>query len=121
MELTGTQIAHSIAWNGVLLALLTGAFLLFLQIRTYRRIGHRSLLVAATGQVFGLVYGAFQVTTYFLQPNSPARWTLFYLASACLFVECIVGAIGALLIFRAFEQSVLRLRATPPPLLKVGG
>lgn len=114
-------MAHSIAWGGIVLALLTGAFLLFLQIRTYIRIGHRSLLVAATSQVFGLAYGAFEVAAYFLEPNAAARWTLFYLASACLFVQCTVGALGAFLIFRAFEQSVLRLRATPPPFAKVGG
>lgn len=113
-------MAHWVAWGEVLVALLTGAFLLFLQVRTYRRIGHKSLLVAATGQVFGLAYMAFQVATYYWQLNPAIRWTLFYLGSACLLVECIVGALGALLILRALEQSVLRLRDMPPAIANVG-
>jgi len=111
-------MAHWIAWGEIFLAFLTGAALLFLQVRTYRRIGHKSLLVAATSQVFGLTYGAFQVATYYPGMGAETRWTLFYLASAFLFVQCVVGVLGALLIFRALEQSVLCLRTVPPRWLK---
>lgn len=99
-------MAIAIAWGGILLALLTGAFLLFLQIRTYKRTGHKSLVVAAIAQAFGLAYGALQVVPHVLSQSVSTRWTLFYLANVCLFVECVVGALGAVLIFRAFEQAL---------------
>jgi hypothetical protein len=108
-------MVHEIAWAGIILVFLTGCFLLFLQIRTYRRTGHRSLLVAATGQIFGLIYGLVQVAPYAVALSKQSRWTLFYLASACLYVECVVGALGAYLIFRAFEQALARARSAPPP------
>jgi len=108
-------MVHELAWAEIFLVFLTGCFLLFLQIRTYRRTGHRSLLVAATGQIFGLVYGLVQVAQYAAALSTQSRWTLFYLASACLYVECVVGALGAYLIFRAFEQALARPQSTPPP------
>ncbi|MGN6324210.1 MAG: hypothetical protein ACTHNE_21055 [Dyella sp.] len=107
-------MAISIAWGGIALALLTGAFLLFLQIRTYKRTGHKSLVVAAIAQVFGLAYGALQVAPHVLSQSISTRWTLFYIANACLLVECAVGALGAILIFRAFEQA-LKLTDDMPP------
>ncbi|RUL67698.1 hypothetical protein [Dyella choica] len=99
-------MANAMAWGGILLALLTGTFLLFLQIRTYKRTGHKSLAVAAIAQAFGLACGALQVVPHILSQSVSTRWTLFYLANACLFVECVVGALGAVLIFRAFEQAL---------------
>jgi hypothetical protein len=38
--------------------------------------------------------------------TAATRWTLFYVANACLFIECVVGALGAALFFRAFEQAL---------------
>lgn len=106
-------MAGATLWGGIFLVYLTGAFLLFLQIRTYRRTRHKSLLWAATSQVFGLAYGATEISTYLLAQETSTRWTLFYVGSACLYVQCVIGAIGALLIFRAFEQALLRPQAAP--------
>jgi hypothetical protein len=46
---------------------------------------------------------------------------LFYVASACLFVQCVVGAVGAYLIFRAFEEAVRGPRTTPPAFAGTNG
>jgi hypothetical protein len=75
--------------------------------------------VVAVAQFSGLAYSILYVTLY-LGSNAAARWTFFYIASALFVVQCVVGALGAIMIFHAFEQAVLRSRASPPPLVNVG-
>jgi hypothetical protein len=108
-------MASEMLWGGILLAYLTGAILLFLQVRTYKRTRHRSLLVAAASQIFGIAYVSIQISSYLLADSTSTRWTLFYLANACLYLQCVIGVFGAVMIFRAFEEALSQRRPAQPP------
>jgi hypothetical protein len=99
------QLAAAYLWIASLLCQLT---LLVLQLRTYRRTGHSSLLALATGSALAILYlgGSFAASLYASKPVVLER---LYLALVILFTATAgLGIWGARSLFRAFAAGAVR-------------
>ncbi|WP_199097646.1 hypothetical protein [Dyella sp. ASV21] len=96
---------HALIFYTVLLGFFTTLAMFLLQLRTYWRVDHRSLVVLAASSGLGMIYSALILMTLVLASDMALRW-FFYVAGALfLTAQCAIGVWGTASLFRAFEKA----------------
>jgi hypothetical protein len=95
-------------WWPVILGVLVNAVMLYLQIRTYRRVRHQSFAVLSIGSGLGIIYpGYFVVCLMLGAPMSGGDYT-HTLLMMFVTAQCVIGVYGSVGLFHAFEASLAK-------------
>lgn len=95
---------HEIIWYITVMALLTNVALFYLQLRTYRRVGHRSLALLVASTVFALGSAALLVAALTHAGGREAISTIYLIVAVFTTAQCAIGVWGTSSLFRAFEE-----------------
>lgn len=94
---------HAIVWYTTIMATLINVALFWLQLRTYRRVGHRSLALLAASTVLGLASAALLVAQLAHAGNRSALSTIYLMVAVLTTAQGAIGIWGASSLFGAFE------------------
>ena len=94
----------------ILVGVITNIALIALQVSTFRKTKHSSLVVMAISSIIGLLYilVAYGARQYWAAGHDPLA--LYLVAAVLLTTQSIVGVLSVLSLFRAFEQASIASR-----------
>ena len=88
----------------VLLVLVALLVLLFLQIAMFRRVGHASFLLFATGSALCIVYAVFSAVPFYFQITDSQRLFLFQCACAAAVLAGVLAVWGTASLLRSYGR-----------------
>lgn len=94
---------HAIVWYTTIMATSINVVLFWLQLRTYRRIGHRSLALLGVSTMFGLASAALLIATIAHPGSREALLTTYSIVAVFTTAQGVIGVWGASSLFGAFE------------------
>lgn len=95
---------HEIIWYTTVMVGLTNVAILYLQLRTYRRVGHRSLALLAVSTVFALGSWALLLAALVHAGGRDTLSTIYLIVAMSSTAQSAIGVLGATRLFRAFEE-----------------
>ena len=97
---------HVIAWYTAAFTLLANAVLFWLQIHTYRRVGHRSLVFLLVGSGLGLLACGFLLVPLIYAASLEIRLLIYFVVAIVMTAQGAFGIYGTAALLKAFETAL---------------
>ena len=105
-----TDKAHILSYYLGAVGLLMQIVVITLQLRTYKRTGHSSLLLLAVSTACGILYLVFAYAPQFVAIDVNVRWSLHLVVAGLLTIQSLVGIWGVKSLLSAFEETSAQVR-----------